>query len=68
MTETPSEVPKTEEPKKSEWNDLEIVKFFKEINWAAIGERIRKGVTTVGEVLKVIGTKIAELGEYLSKL
>ena len=70
MTETPSEVPQTEEEetKKSEWNDLEIVKFFKNIDWDEIGKRIRNGVNTVGEVLKALGAKIAELGEYLSKL
>ena len=46
----------------------DTITWFKDIDWDLQRERARGGVNNVGLVLAVIGTKLNELGTFLSKV
>ena len=46
----------------------DTITWFKDIDWDLQRERARAGVNNVGLVLAIIGTKLNDLGIYLSKV
>ena len=71
MTDTTEKVEETAStPKKAkdELEELEIVKFLKNIDWDDIAKRIRNGVNLVGKALIYIAEKLLALGKYLSEV
>jgi hypothetical protein len=46
----------------------DTITWFKDIDWDLQRERARAGVNNVGLVLAIIGTKLNDLGTYLSKV
>jgi len=46
----------------------DTITWFKDIDWDLQRERARGGVNNVGLVLAIIGTKLNDLGIYLSKV
>jgi hypothetical protein len=46
----------------------DTITWFKDIDWDLQRERARGGVNNVGLVLAVIGTKLTDLGTFLSKV
>ena len=46
----------------------DTISYVKNIDWAAVRQRARKGVNTCGVVLAVVGEKIHDLGAWLAQV
>ena len=46
----------------------DAIAFFKNIDWADVKKRSRRGINNVGLVLAVLGEKLHEFGTYLGEL
>ena len=46
----------------------DFINFVKNIDWADVRTRTRKGVNNVGLVVAVLGEKVHDLGVYLAEV
>ena len=46
----------------------DAVTFFKNIDWADVRQRSRRGINNVGLVIAILGEKLHDLGVFLGEL